>query len=127
LGDAYLAAGRVADALGQSTRALDLALEHRGRGDQAWALRLRAEVFSRRDIPDVLQAEDLYRQARVLAEELGMRPLAAQCHFGLGKLYDRIGKRTAAEESVLKASAVYRRLDMRSWLDRAEAARNQFP
>ena len=125
--EAYLAAGRVEDALVQSTRALDLALEHRGRGDQAWALRLRAEVLSCGDIPDFRQAEDLYQQARVLAEELGMRPLVAHCHFGLGKLHDRIGERTAGEECLIKARAMYRRLDMRSWLDRAEAARNQLP
>jgi hypothetical protein len=28
-----------------------------------------------------------------LAEELGMRPLIAHCHLGLGKLYQSAGKR----------------------------------
>ena len=31
-----------------------------------------------------------YRQALGLAEELGMRPMVAHCHFGLGKLYRRV-------------------------------------
>ena len=36
-----------------------------------------------------------YRQALALADELGMRPLVAHCHLGLGKLYRRTGKRRA--------------------------------
>ena len=34
-----------------------------------------------------------YRQALALADELGMRPLVAHCHLGLGKLYHRTDKR----------------------------------
>ncbi|PYN95577.1 MAG: hypothetical protein DMD89_19325 [Candidatus Rokuibacteriota bacterium] len=33
--------------------------------------------------------ETNYRQAMALADELGMRPLLAHCHFGLGKLLAR--------------------------------------
>ena len=40
------------------------------------------------------KAEDHYRQALALAEELGMRPLIAHCHVGLGKLYRRTGDPT---------------------------------
>src|SRR5262249_43781865 len=36
-------------------------------------------------------AEGHYGQALVLGERRGMRPLMAQCHFGLGKLYLRTG------------------------------------
>src|SRR5215475_13402924 len=36
----------------------------------------------------------------VLATELGMRPLVAHCHLGLGKLYRRTGKREPAREHV---------------------------
>jgi hypothetical protein len=39
----------------------------------------------------------------VLAGELGMRPLVADCHLGLGRLVEA------------------RRLDMRFWLEQAEA------
>ena len=34
-------------------------------------------------------AEDHYRHALALAEELGMRPLQAHCHRSLGTLYAR--------------------------------------
>ena len=40
-------------------------------------------------------AEDDYRGALALAGELGMRPLVAHCHLGLGKLYRRTGKTRA--------------------------------
>ena len=39
------------------------------------------------DPPEVEPAEAHYRQALALAEELGMRPLQAHCHLGLGRLY----------------------------------------
>ena len=87
LSEAYLGAGRVQDASALAARALDLSVEHKGRGNQGWALRLLGEIASRCDRPD--QAEGYYRQALVLAEELGMRPLVAHCHLGLGKLYSR--------------------------------------
>ena len=41
------------------------------------------------DPPDVAQAEAYYQQALALAEELGMRPLQAHCHSGLGMLYSQ--------------------------------------
>ena len=43
------------------------------------------------DHPDVATAEAHYRAAMALATELGMRPLVAHCHLGLGKLYRRTG------------------------------------
>ncbi|MGI8423529.1 MAG: AAA family ATPase [Chloroflexota bacterium] len=120
LSEAYLEAGRAQDASALAARAIDLAVEHRGRGDQAWALRLCGEIASRRDAPDLDQTEDQYRRALVLAEELGMRPLLAHCHLGLGKLYRRVGDRAKAEEHLTTAAAMYREMDMRFWLGHAE-------
>lgn len=89
LSEAYLGAGRVQDSAALAARALDLALEHKGRGHQAWVLRLHGEIASRCDAPDLHQAEGHRQQALSLAEELGMRPLVAHCHLALGKLYRR--------------------------------------
>ena len=50
-----------------------------------------------------------------------MRPLVAHCHFGLGKLYRRAGKRQQAQEHLSTAAAMYREMDMRFWLEQAEA------
>ncbi len=46
-------------------------------------------IALRRDSPEIETAEDYYRHAVALAEELGMRPLVGHCHLGLGKLYRR--------------------------------------
>ena len=52
-----------------------------------------AEYLSHTNPPDAAQAEAHYQQALALAEELGMRPLVAHCHHGLGRLYGQIGQR----------------------------------
>jgi hypothetical protein len=56
-----------------------------------------------------------------LAEELGMRPLVAHCHLGLGKLYRRTGKREQARERLATATTMYREMGMTYWLEKAEA------
>jgi tetratricopeptide (TPR) repeat protein len=119
LSEAYLEAGRPRDASALAARAFDLALECRRRGDQTWALRLRGEIASRCAPPDVDEAERRYRQALALADELGMRPLVAHCHLGLGKLYRRVSDRAKADEHLTTAATVYREMDMRFWLQRA--------
>jgi len=50
-----------------------------------------------------------------------MRPLVAHCHLGLGKLHRRMGKREEAREHLTTATAMYREMDMRFWLEKAEA------
>jgi tetratricopeptide (TPR) repeat protein len=65
-------------------------------------------------------AEDHYRQALVLANGLGMRPLVAQCHLGLGKLYRRTGKHEQAREHLTTATTMYRNMGMTYWLGQAE-------
>jgi len=61
-----------------------------------------------------------------LADELEMRPLVAHCHLGFGKLYGRTGKRQVAREHLTTAAAMYREMDMRFWLEQAEAAASRF-
>ena len=87
LGEAHLLAGRLEEAHALAERALALARAHQERGHQAYALRLLGEIAARREPPESEQAEAYYRQALALAEELGMRPLLAHCHLGLGTLY----------------------------------------
>jgi tetratricopeptide (TPR) repeat protein len=120
LSEAYLGVGRLQDASTLAARTLDLALEHRRRGDQVWALRLLGDVASRGDSPDVETAEGHYRQALALADELGMRPLVAHCHLGLGKLYRRTSKQHEAHEHLTTATTMYREMGMTYWLDQAE-------
>ena len=62
-----------------------------------------------------------YRKALARAEPRGMRPLVAHCHLGLGKLYRPTGKREQAREHLTTATTMYREMDMRFWLEQAEA------
>jgi hypothetical protein len=66
-------------------------------------------------------AEDHYQEALALAKELGMRPLVAHCHLGLGKLNRRMGKRHQAQEHLATAITMFREMDMRFWLEKAES------
>ncbi len=70
---------------------------------------------------EVDAAEDYYRLAFALADELGMRPLVAHCHRGLAKLYQRTGKPEQARDHFTTATTMYREMGMRFWLERAEA------
>ena len=63
------------------------------------------------------------REALALAGELGMRPLAAQCRIGLGKVYRRrTGQREQAREHLATATTICREMDVRFGLEQAEAA-----
>jgi predicted ATPase len=66
--------------------ALDLAHRQKERGNEAWVLRLLGEIALHADPPDLESAEAHYGRALARVDELGMRPLAAHCHLGLGKL-----------------------------------------
>jgi hypothetical protein len=63
-----------------------------------------------------------YRQAFALAEDLGVRPLAAHCHRSLGELYIRLGRRDDTRVELSTAIARYRTMNMPFWLPRTEAA-----
>jgi tetratricopeptide (TPR) repeat protein len=66
-------------------------------------------------------AEGSYHEALALASELGMHPLIAHCHLGLGKLYRRTGQREQAREHLATATTMYREMGMTYWLEQAEA------
>ncbi len=121
LGEAYVLAGRMDDAIQLATRGLEVSREQKERGHEAWALRLFGEIGSRQDPPEVQRAETSYLQAIALAEELGMRPLQAHCHLGLGKLYRQTGNSLSAKEHLTAATALFRAMDMQSWSAQSEA------
>jgi tetratricopeptide (TPR) repeat protein len=122
LGEAQLLAGRLEEAQVLAERALAHARAHQERGHQAYALRLLGDIAARREPPEYEQAEAHYRQALALAEELGMRPLQAHCHLGLGTLYAKIDQRAPARAELSAAVALYRAMDMTFWLPQTEAA-----
>jgi tetratricopeptide (TPR) repeat protein len=121
LSEAYLLAGRVGEAMDLALRALEFSRDHKERGFQAWALQLLGKIAAHRDPPKVEQAESYYHEARALADELGMRPLLAHCHLGLGVLYRKIGRPEPARVELSTAIDLYRTMEMTCWLPQAEA------
>src|SRR5262249_19845869 len=115
-------AGHGDEAWQHARQALDLARQQKERGNEAYALHQLGVLQVHAAPPDAEQAEAYYHQALALAEELGMRPLVAHCHRGLGTLYARIGQWEHARTELATAIDLYRTMDMIFWLPQAEAA-----
>jgi tetratricopeptide (TPR) repeat protein len=120
LGEAHLAAGDTERARRHAQASLEMAGAQPQRGTEAWAWRLLGEIAAATDPPDFTGAETAYKEALTLASTLGMRPLVAHCHLGLGRLYRRTDKRLEAQEHLTTAIRMYRGMDMRFWLEKAE-------
>ena len=127
LGEGYVRAGRVEAARQLGHQALEMArsLERQGyqrQGYEAYALRLLGDVAAHRTPPAVEEAERQYCQALALAEAVGMRPLQAHCHRGLGTLYAAAGQREQARTVLSTAIEMYQAMAMTFWLPETEAA-----
>jgi class 3 adenylate cyclase/tetratricopeptide (TPR) repeat protein len=120
LAEAHLGAGRPESAYPIAAQALDLAQEHRERGHEAHVFRLLAAIELAREAPALDRAEESYRKALALAEPLGMRPLQAHCHQGLGRVQRRRGNAEAAAAEAAAARDLYHAMDMTFWLHETE-------
>jgi sugar phosphate isomerase/epimerase len=114
--------GRLAEASAIADRVLGESRLNQERGNEAWAMRLHGQVAARADPVDTRKADTYYREALALAEELGMRPLVAHCHLGLGTLYQKVGRHESAQAELITAAQMYRAMEMTFWLAKAEAA-----
>jgi tetratricopeptide (TPR) repeat protein len=125
-GRVYLSMGRACLLLGQLDEAKRLgsrvaeAFSSRF-GYSADASHLLGDIATHTDRFDAKTGEAHYRQALALAEPRGMRPLIAHCHLGLGRLRQRTGNREQAREHLATATSMYREMDMRFYLEQAEA------
>jgi tetratricopeptide (TPR) repeat protein len=122
LGEAQLLAGHVEEAHTLAEGVLTLTRTHQERSNEAYALRLLGEIAARREPPEIAAAEAHYQHALALAEELGMRPLQAHCHCGLGTLYGLRGWSEQARAELSTALDMYRDMEMAFWLSQAEVA-----
>jgi class 3 adenylate cyclase/tetratricopeptide (TPR) repeat protein len=112
-------AGRRKEAFVHAHDALKVARACGERGNEAWAECLLGELIS--DDADSLagmeEASAQYRSALAIAEELGMRPLQAQCFYGLSRLHNRAGNGALAVEQAVQATALCREMGMKLWPD----------
>jgi class 3 adenylate cyclase/tetratricopeptide (TPR) repeat protein len=118
LGEVQLLAGRPAAAEAEGRRALALAEGHKERGNMVYALRLLGLAAAEQDPPDLERARVHHAEALALAGVLGMRPLAARCHLGLGRLARRRGDAAGAHKHLAEARALFQEMAMTFWLER---------
>jgi DNA-binding SARP family transcriptional activator len=125
LGEAYLAAGRVEEALERGREAL-AELARRGKpggAAAAGALALVGAALAAREPPNFADAETHYREALELATPLGLAPLIARCHLGLGRLDRRQGDLRQAREHLDTALVTLKTMGMTLWAEQAERER----
>jgi DNA-binding NtrC family response regulator/tetratricopeptide (TPR) repeat protein len=119
LGRAALLLGRLDEARSLGDRAVKSSPSRHGVA--ANALHLLGDIETHPERFDAESGEAYYCKALALAEPRGMRPIIAHCHLGLGKLYRRTGQREQAHEHLSIATTLYREMEMRFWLEEAEA------
>ncbi|HUN51763.1 MAG TPA: hypothetical protein VMU42_11615, partial [Candidatus Sulfotelmatobacter sp.] len=85
MGRACLAAGRSAMALACAGEADAVTRQSGEHAHRAYALKLLGDIQS--ELADHAAAEANYAAAMALAEPRGMRPLLADCHYGLARLF----------------------------------------
>ncbi len=121
LGEVCMLADRPEDVLAFAGRALTLARDRGERNWEAWAHRLLGDITARPDSPDVATAEGHYGQAMTEAHQVGLRPLIARCHLGLGTLYRHTAKRQPAHEHLTNATTMFHEMEMEFWLEKTAA------
>ena len=112
LSDALLVANRLDEAVAEAERARGLAADCGERRGDATFHQLMGDIAARRDPPAIELAEASYRQSVALATELGLRPIVAHCHRGLGTLYQRMGRSEQAKQHLDTAATMYREMGM---------------
>jgi len=119
---AYIIAGRNDEAEALARRGLELSRESKDQGSHAWLLRNLGDLTARHVPLDLEQAEANYGAALGLAQQLGMRPLQAHCHLGLGDVHAQVKSFAKARSELLAAAELYRAMSMPFWLLKAESA-----
>jgi tetratricopeptide (TPR) repeat protein len=114
LGEAELALGRAEEARRAGEEALNFARAGGLRGFEAYALRLLGEVAARSGPGVEGDSTALFQKLIDLAGQLGMQPLVAHGHLGLGRLGARPRVRDLRE-----AARLFRDMDMPLWHERA--------
>jgi tetratricopeptide (TPR) repeat protein len=119
-GEIHLLAGEPAEAMRLATMALSLSTEQKERGNEVYARHLLGEIHATGASASEL-AQRCFHDALALADELGMRPLAAHCRAGLARCFAYAGEPEKARVHRSAAATMYREMAMRFWLVQLEA------
>ncbi|MGF6872860.1 AAA family ATPase [Paraburkholderia sp. MM5477-R1] len=108
-------AGRQDEAVAHAHHAIDLARASGERGNEAWAGCLLGDLVSdgNATAPRIEEAHNHYRMALMIAHDLGMRPLQAQCLYGLSWLQKMGGDKALGERSAADAASLCREMGIK--------------
>lgn len=112
---ACLLQGRLDEARRLGHRSLESSRRHPG--FTAHALHLLGDIATHPDRFDAESGATHYQESLALAKRLGMHPLVAHCHLGLGRLYRRIGKSEQANKNLDAATTLFHSMGMNFWLE----------
>ena len=122
LAEVYHLKGQTKKAINNLEKAFEIFKQKGERGFGAWALYHMAKIQSQGESEQVQQATQSFRQAKKQAVELGMRPLLAHCHNGLGQVYIIEGKTSDARSELATALDLYRSMGMDHWMPQVQSA-----
>ena len=120
--EGYMLAGRTEAAEALARHGLKVSHETNDKGSRAWLLRILGDLIARSSPLKAEPAEANYAESLGLAQELGMRPLQAHCHLGLGQIHAQAKEPAKARSELLAAVELYRVMSMPFWQSKAEAA-----
>jgi tetratricopeptide (TPR) repeat protein len=109
VGRACLLLGRLDEAQRFADRSIESSLYQPGLA--AYAKCLLGDLASHPNHFDAEGAVAHYREALTLTEARGMRPLVAQCHCGIGRVYRRSGEAAEAQRHFTVATGIFREMD----------------
>jgi class 3 adenylate cyclase/tetratricopeptide (TPR) repeat protein len=122
LSEGYLLSGRVKEASALAEDAVKVSKQHKERGHGVLALKLVADIALKNNPPEFQKAENYYREALIASQEIGMRPVEAHAHAGLGNVYVATGRAGQARSELSAAIDLYHSMEMTLWLNQADAA-----
>ncbi|HXV07371.1 MAG TPA: hypothetical protein VD791_05040, partial [Burkholderiales bacterium] len=120
--DAYSLTGQDARAWDCAEHALKIADDADFPARKAWALYVRGRILARASDSDAAAAREAYQAALGGAGQLGLQPLVAHCHLGLGQIEARARERGKAREHLTTALSLYRAMQMQYWPGQVESA-----
>jgi len=115
LAEALLVAGQIQKALDAARVAVDLAVQHKERGNHARALIVLGTAYLRFGPAGFEQARSCLERGLSEAEQLHMRPLAARCYDVLGRLASEEGDVATAGQLRETATTMRRGIGLAPW------------
>jgi class 3 adenylate cyclase/tetratricopeptide (TPR) repeat protein len=120
--ETYMLACKHNEAETRARQLLEICTERKDKGSEAWLRCLLGDILACSPSISLMQVESTYSEALTLAHELGMRPVQARCHLGLGQIYARSRNSSMAQSELRSARELYDTMSMPFWFTKTNIA-----